>query len=66
MLTPDTLKKYTVAHGHKTTNLIINLDHDEWILDDLSKVLVDVGAGESCCQSAGAGPEVAVDRRGFM
>lgn len=29
----------------QTTNLIINLDHDEWILNDLSKKLVDVGAG---------------------
>ena len=29
----------------QTTNLIINLDHDEWILDDDSKVLVDVGFG---------------------
>jgi hypothetical protein len=26
-------------------NLIINLDHDDWILDDLSKTLVEVGAG---------------------
>jgi len=43
-LTLDTLKLYTVAHGHKTMNLIINLDHDEWILDDLSKTLVEVGA----------------------
>ncbi|WVQ85218.1 hypothetical protein IAT38_007383 [Cryptococcus sp. DSM 104549] len=39
----DTMKLYTVAHGHKTTNLIINLDHDEWILDP-SKKLVDIGA----------------------
>ncbi|KAN0061271.1 hypothetical protein ACQY0O_006117 [Thecaphora frezii] len=30
----DTLKHYTRAHGSKTTNLIINLDHPEWILDD--------------------------------
>lgn len=29
-----TLKLYTKAHGSKTTNLIINLDHPEWILDD--------------------------------
>ena len=42
-----------MAHGHKTTNLIINLDRDEWILDDLSKVLVDVGAGESCYRCVG-------------
>ncbi|CBQ68641.1 conserved hypothetical protein [Sporisorium reilianum SRZ2] len=30
----DTLKLYTRAHGAKTTNLIINLDHPEWILED--------------------------------
>lgn len=28
-----TLKLYTKAHGSKTTNLIINLDHPEWILE---------------------------------
>jgi len=39
----DTLKLYTRAHGAKTTNLIINLDHDEWILDDDSQLLVDLG-----------------------
>jgi len=39
----DTLKLYTKAHGAKTTNLIINLDHDEWILDDDSKTLADAG-----------------------
>lgn len=39
----DTLKLYTKAHGAKTTNLIINLDHDEWILDDDSKSLSDYG-----------------------
>ncbi|RSH84711.1 uncharacterized protein EHS24_006235 [Apiotrichum porosum] len=39
----DTLKKYTVAHGHKTQNLIINLDHDEWILSDMAQTLVAVG-----------------------
>jgi len=39
----DTMKLYTKAHGAKTTNLIINLDHDDWILDDDSKLLVDVG-----------------------
>jgi len=39
----DTLKLYTKAHGAKTTNLIINLDHDEWILNDDSKTLADVG-----------------------
>jgi hypothetical protein len=30
----------------QTTNLIINLDHDEWILEDESKTLVEVGARE--------------------
>ncbi|KAM5535555.1 hypothetical protein V8D89_010722 [Ganoderma adspersum] len=39
----DTLKLYTKAHGAKTTNLIINLDHDEWIFEDDSKVLADLG-----------------------
>ncbi|KAG9318361.1 hypothetical protein JVU11DRAFT_451 [Chiua virens] len=39
----DTLKLYTKAHGAKTTNLIINLDHDEWILEDDTKILADVG-----------------------
>lgn len=39
----DTLKVYTKAHGSKTSNLIINLDHDEWILDDDNKTLAEVG-----------------------
>jgi len=39
----DTLKLYTKAHGAKTTNLIINLDHDDWILEDDNKILADVG-----------------------
>ncbi|KAH7889815.1 hypothetical protein F5I97DRAFT_1847553 [Phlebopus sp. FC_14] len=39
----DTLKLYTKAHGAKTNNLIINLDHEEWILDDDSRLLADVG-----------------------
>jgi hypothetical protein len=30
----------------QTTNLIINLDHDEWILDDDSQLLVDLGLGK--------------------
>ncbi|GAC99707.1 cytoplasmic protein [Pseudozyma hubeiensis SY62] len=30
----DTLKLYTRAHGSKTTNLIINLDRPEWVLED--------------------------------
>jgi len=40
------MKKYTVAHGHKTMNLIINLDNDEWIMDDLSATLASLGCGE--------------------
>ncbi|BEI82579.1 hypothetical protein CcaverHIS002_0304470 [Cutaneotrichosporon cavernicola] len=39
----DTIKKYTVAHGHKSQNLIINLDNDEWILSDLDQTLADAG-----------------------
>ncbi|KAG6833209.1 hypothetical protein H0H87_010272 [Tephrocybe sp. NHM501043] len=55
----DTLKLYTKAHGAKacrillfqssnaypsqTTNLIINLDHDDWILDEDNKTLADCG-----------------------
>lgn len=35
-LLTDTLKLYTHAHGAKTSNLIINLDHPEWILDNAS------------------------------
>ncbi|KAF9935961.1 hypothetical protein BGZ65_002846 [Modicella reniformis] len=43
----NTLKLYTKAHGAKTMNLIINLDHDEdWILDDNNKRLVDYGIGK--------------------
>ncbi|ELU44738.1 hypothetical protein AG1IA_01219 [Rhizoctonia solani AG-1 IA] len=37
----DTLKLYTKAHG--TTNLIINLDHDDWILNDDSAILASLG-----------------------
>ena len=31
----------------QTTNLIINLDHDEWILDDDNAVLATIGFGMS-------------------
>jgi len=41
--TYDTLKLYTKAHGAKTTNLIINIDHDDWILDDDSAILASLG-----------------------
>ncbi|KZS99309.1 hypothetical protein SISNIDRAFT_472210 [Sistotremastrum niveocremeum HHB9708] len=39
----DTLKIYTKAHGSKTSNLIINLDNDDWILSDDSAMLADLG-----------------------
>ncbi|GAA5845489.1 hypothetical protein JCM9279_003052 [Rhodotorula babjevae] len=39
----DTLKLYTTAHGHKTTNLIINLESDDDILLDDSATLASVG-----------------------
>lgn len=39
----DTMKLYTKAHGAKTTNLIINLDHDDWIIGDDTKILADLG-----------------------
>ncbi|GAA5833410.1 hypothetical protein JCM3766R1_005494 [Sporobolomyces carnicolor] len=39
----DTIKLYTKAHGAKTTNLIMNLENDEWILDDDSVTLASVG-----------------------
>jgi len=42
-VTLDTLKLYTRAHGSKTTNLIVNLDHDEWIIQDEDKTLADLG-----------------------
>ncbi|KAJ3123085.1 hypothetical protein HK098_002234 [Nowakowskiella sp. JEL0407] len=38
----DTLKIYMKAHGAKTQNLIINLDHEDWILDD-TKTLLEQG-----------------------
>lgn len=40
----DTLKIYTKAHGSKTSNLIINLDHDdELMLNDDEATLADLG-----------------------
>lgn len=58
----DTMKLYTKAHGSKvhsswfgstettkfpqTSNLIINLDHDDWLLEDDNKSLKDIGCGE--------------------
>jgi len=42
-VTFDTLKIYTKAHGAKTSNLIINLDHEELMLDNDDARLVDMG-----------------------
>ncbi|KAG9305646.1 hypothetical protein G9A89_022568 [Geosiphon pyriformis] len=43
-MTKDTLKIYTKAHGSKTQNLTINLDHDEdWILKDDNFTLSSYG-----------------------
>lgn len=42
----DSIKIYTHAHGTKTMNLVINMDHeDDWFLDlqDDTKVLADYG-----------------------
>ncbi|KAF9322140.1 hypothetical protein BG006_002472 [Podila minutissima] len=40
----DTLKLYTKAHGAKTMNLIINMDHDEdWILNNDNDILAAKG-----------------------
>lgn len=38
----DTFKLYVKAHGSKTSNLIINLDHDELTMD-MEKNLSDYG-----------------------
>ena len=35
--------------GIQTTNLIINLDHDEWIFSDESKTLAESGFGAYRC-----------------
>ncbi|KDQ59401.1 hypothetical protein JAAARDRAFT_205458 [Jaapia argillacea MUCL 33604] len=39
----DTMKLYTKAHGAKMDNLIINLNHEDWILGDDTKTLADYG-----------------------
>jgi len=39
----DTLKLYTKAHGAKSQNLIINLENDEWILNNDSETLASLG-----------------------
>ncbi|KAG0235230.1 hypothetical protein BGW42_005694 [Actinomortierella wolfii] len=38
----DTLKLYTKAHGAKTMNLVINMENDDWILND-NDILADRG-----------------------
>ncbi|KAK6541233.1 hypothetical protein TWF694_008600 [Orbilia ellipsospora] len=43
----DSMKLYTKAQGTKTQNLIINLDNPEWMFDDDSKTLAEVGCGIS-------------------
>ncbi|KAJ1654091.1 hypothetical protein IWQ61_005919 [Dispira simplex] len=44
-VTFDTLKIYTRAHGAKPNNLIINLDHDDWILSNNHDILDYRGIG---------------------
>ncbi|KAG9069792.1 hypothetical protein KI688_009117 [Linnemannia hyalina] len=39
----DTLKLYTKAHGAKTMNLIINMDNDDWILNNDDEILTNRG-----------------------
>ncbi|CAG8510365.1 13033_t:CDS:2 [Ambispora gerdemannii] len=40
----DTLKLYTKAHGTKSQNLTINLDHDnDWVLNDDQATLISCG-----------------------
>ncbi|KAI9203122.1 uncharacterized protein BJ171DRAFT_510932 [Polychytrium aggregatum] len=43
----DTLKLYTKAHGSKTQNLIINLDHEDWFLDPSKTLLEQSVANET-------------------
>jgi len=42
-VTLDTLKLYTKAHGAKSQNLIINLENDEWILNNDNEMLSSLG-----------------------
>jgi len=39
----DTIKLYTQAHGSKTTNLIINFEHDDWVFKDDDATLSSMG-----------------------
>ncbi|TIA86441.1 hypothetical protein E3P99_03678 [Wallemia hederae] len=38
----DCIKLYTQAHFHKTTNLIINIDNEHWIIGDWDTLLADI------------------------
>lgn len=44
----DTLKIYTAAHGHKTTNLVINMEDapELWLAED-ERTLASYGMGAS-------------------
>jgi hypothetical protein len=42
----------------QTTNLIINLDHDEWIIDDDNMVLAYLGFGKTGCHAHSTHPYV--------
>lgn len=44
---PLTALELVPTYHWQTTNLIINLDHDEWILDDDSKILAELGFGNA-------------------
>ncbi|KAI8353928.1 hypothetical protein B0O80DRAFT_426751 [Mortierella sp. GBAus27b] len=55
----NTLKLYTKAHGAKTMNLIINMDHDEdWILADDNKTLADYGIASPATYITSAGSDL--------
>lgn len=54
-------RKFSDLHGFpfitnaQTTNLIINLDHDDWMLDDDSQVLANLGFGNRLPGESGSG-----------
>ncbi|CAH1761432.1 7780_t:CDS:2 [Entrophospora sp. SA101] len=45
----NTLKIYTKAHGFKNQNLVINTDHDEWLLNNENETLISYDI--DCCVS---------------
>jgi hypothetical protein len=45
----NTFKVYMQPHAHKSQNLVINLEQDELILHDDSKLLKDVNVGKDLC-----------------